>query len=113
MADNTRIEKFKELLANEPRNPMLHFGLGNELLKHGRHTEAAKSYQAAIEANPRYTAAYRQLGKALEQSNQRQAAQNAYRSGIAIGNDVGDLQTVKEMRVFLRRLEAQLETPEL
>ncbi len=105
MADNARIEKFKELLANEPRNAMLHYGLGNEFLKHGRHAEAAKSYQAAIQANPRYTEAYRQLGKAFEKSNQREPARHAYQNGIAVGSDVGDLQTVKEMRVFLRRLE--------
>jgi hypothetical protein len=32
-------------------------------------------------------------------------ARHAYQNGIAVGSDMGDLQTVKEMRVFLRRLE--------
>ena len=90
MTDDERIEKFKELLAKEPRDAMLHYGLGNEYLKHGRHAEAAKSFQAAIEANPRDTAAYRQLGKAFEKSNQRDAARRAFQNGIAVGDEMGD-----------------------
>ena len=91
---------------------MLHYGLGIEFLKRGRHAEATQSFEAAIEANPRYTAAYRQLGKAFEESNQRDAAERAYQNGIAVGEKTGDLQTVKEMKVFLRRLGSPPEPPD-
>jgi len=54
MADDSRIQKFQELLAKDPRDPMLHFGLGNELSKSGRFAEAVESFEEAIRVNPNY-----------------------------------------------------------
>jgi Flp pilus assembly protein TadD len=109
MADDSRIQKFRELLAKDLRDPMLHFGLGIELSKSGRVADAVESFEEAIRVNPKYTAAYRQLGKSLETLGRTDEAQRAYKDGIAIGAETGDLQTVKEMKVFLGRLEADSE----
>lgn len=109
MADDSRIQKFQELLATDPQDPMLHFGLGIELSKSGRIVDAIESFEGAIRVNPKYTAAYRQLGKCLETSGRKDEARRAYKDGIALGLETGDLQTVKEMKVFLGRLEADSE----
>ncbi len=109
MADDSRIQKVQELLAKDPRDPMLHFGLGNELSKNGRFAEAVESFEEAIRVNPNYTAAYRQLGKSLEKLGRKDEARRSYKDGIAAGLETGDLQTVKEMKVFLRRLGADSE----
>ena len=53
------------------RDPMLHYGLGNELSKSGRFADAVESFEEAIRVNPNYTAAYRQLGKSLEKLGAR------------------------------------------
>ena len=106
MADDSRIKKFQEFLAKDPRDPMLHYGLGNELSKSGRFADAVESFEEAIRVNPNYTAAYRQLGKSLEKLGRKDEARRAYEDGIALGPKTGDLQTVKEMKVFLKRLEA-------
>lgn len=106
MADDSRIQKFQLLLAKDPQDPMLHYGLGIELSRSGRFEEAVGSFEEAIRVNPKYTAAYRQLGKSLETLGRNEEAQRAYQDGIALGLETGDLQTVKEMKVFLKRLEA-------
>ncbi|GEM_PF-4152932 len=48
MADDSRIQKFEEFLAKDPRDPMFHYGLGNELSKSGRVADAVESFEEAI-----------------------------------------------------------------
>ena len=93
------------MLAKVPSSELLHYGLGLEYLKAGRFHAAAESFRATIRLWPQYTAAYRQLGKALEMSSDAEGARQAYLEGVTIGEQIGDLQTVKEMGVFLRRLD--------
>jgi Flp pilus assembly protein TadD len=88
---------------------MLHFGLRDELSKSGRFVEAVESFEEAIRVNPNYSAAYRQLGKSLEKLGRKDEARRAYRDGIASDLETGDLQTAKEMKVFLKRLRADSE----
>lgn len=110
MADDSRIHKFQELLAKDPQDPMLHYGFGNELLKGERFADAVQSFEEAIRINPNYTAAYRQLGKSLASLDRNDEARRAFEDGIALGLETGDLQTVKEMKVFLRRLGTHSDT---
>lgn len=101
----SRIEQFKEVLALDPNDEVVHYGLGEEYLKAGMHEEAVQEFEAVIRLRPEYTAAYRELGKALEKTGRIDEAKEAYRKGIEIGQRTGDLQTKKEMEVFLKRLE--------
>ena len=54
---------------------------------------------------PDYSAAHRGLGRALERTGQTAEAIIAYKQGLEVATKNGDLQTVKEIEVFLRRLE--------
>ncbi len=101
----TKIEQFKRFVAQHPESAIVHYGLGNVYLKAGLAEEAAESYRAVIRLKSDYTAAHRELGRALEKLGDSEGARQAYRDGIAIGAKTGDLQTVKEMQVFLRRLD--------
>ncbi len=101
----TKIEQFKRFVAQHPESAIVHYGLGNVYLKAGLAEEATESYRAVIRLKPDYTAAYRELGRALEKLEDSEGARQAYRDGIAIGAKTGDLQTVKEMQIFLRRLD--------
>src|SRR5438552_533334 len=49
-------------------------------------------------------AAYRGLGRALERAGRLDEARAAYRRGLEVARQTGDLQTGKEIEVFLRRL---------
>jgi Flp pilus assembly protein TadD len=100
-----RIAAFRKLLEAEPGDPLLRYGLGLELLKAGRAPEAAAEFAEAARLSPDHTAAYREWGKALERAGRPGEAREAWRRGVEVSRRTGDLQTRKEMEVFLRRLE--------
>ena len=83
---------------------MLRFSLGNALLGEGDAAAAIDELQRALAFDPDYSAAWKLLGKARLEAGQREAAADAWRSGIAAANRRGDKQAGKEMTVFLRRL---------
>ena len=61
-----------------------------------------------LRAYPRYSAAWKVLGKALHESGALTEAREAYREGIAAAEARGDIQAAKEMTVFARRIDKQL-----
>ena len=103
--ESGRISEFREVVELFPDDAVPRFGLATALLEAGEGDEAAREFQRVIEMKPDYTAAYRGLGRALERLGRLQEAKEIYRRGIAVGERTGDLQTKKEMEVFLRRLE--------
>jgi Tfp pilus assembly protein PilF len=97
--------RFEQLLASGKDGALLRFGLGTQYLKAGDAARAIEHLRRAVELDPQYSAAWKLLGKALEQTAEPQAAAQAYRSGIAAADLRGDKQAAREMGVFLRRLE--------
>ena len=101
----SRLEQFREIVDLEPDDYFAHFGYASELFDVGRYPEAALEFREAIRLKPDFSAAFRDLGKALERSGAPAEAMQAYGQGIPIAERNGDLQTLKEMQVFLKRLE--------
>jgi Flp pilus assembly protein TadD len=101
----SRLEQFQQIVDMDPNDYFSHFGYGSALFDVGRYAEAAQEFRAAIRLKPDYSAAFRDLGKALERSGAHAEAGQVYRQGIPIAERNGDLQTLKEMQVFLKRLE--------
>jgi predicted Zn-dependent protease len=99
---------FERMLAAGKDGALLRFSLGNEYLKAGRADVAVGHLRRAVELDPGYTAAWKVLGRALNDSGQAQEALNAYREGIAVAERKGDKQAGKEMQVFARRIEKAL-----
>jgi predicted Zn-dependent protease len=102
------LENFLAMLAAGRDNALLRFSLGNEYLKQGDAAEAAEHLRRAVEQDPKYSAAWKLLGKALADSNQLTEALAAYQQGIAVAEARGDKQAAKEMGVFARRIQKQL-----
>lgn len=100
-----RVAQFKEVAALFPDDPVARFGLANAYLEAGLAEPAAREFEETLRLKPDYTAAYRGLGRALEKAGRLDEARAAYRKGIETALETGDLQTKKEMEVFLRRLE--------
>ena len=98
------IERFEALLAAGKDGALLRFGLGSEYLKAGDAERAAMHLREALALDPGYSAAWKLLGKALERGDPVRAAE-AWRKGIDAAGAKGDKQAVREMQVFLRRLE--------
>jgi len=99
------LETFEKMLSQGKDNALLRFSLGNEYHKAGRLPEAITHLRAALDFDPRYSAAWKMLGKTLAENGETGAALATYRQGIAAAEAKGDLQAVKEMQVFARRLE--------
>jgi Flp pilus assembly protein TadD len=105
MAGEDRIAEFKEVAELMPDDPVVRFGLAAAYLDAGQAENAVDEYRETIRLKPDYSAAYRGLGRALERAGRGAEAVAAYRQGLEVATRNGDLQTVKEIEVFLRRLE--------
>lgn len=103
------IDNFEAMLAQGRDNALLRYSLGNEYLKQGDAVRAAEHLRLAVEHDAQYSAAWKLLGKALTDSAAWSEALAAYRQGIAVAEARGDKQAAKEMGVFARRIEKQLQ----
>ena len=104
----SRSEMFRKLLQRNPTNPMVLYSLGNELFKEGRYGEARDHLQRAVANKPDYSVAYRMLGRANYELGENDEARNIFEKGKEVARENGDLQTVKEIDVFLRRLQKRV-----
>ena len=106
MPERDRIAEFKEVADLMPDDPVVRFGLAGAYLDAGQAESAVIEYEETIRLKPDYSAAHRGLGRALERAGRRDEALAAYRKGLEVATRIGDLQTKKEIEVFLRRLES-------
>jgi predicted Zn-dependent protease len=99
----------ERMLAAGTDNVMLRYALGSALLKASAAEEAVVHLRKGLELAPDHSASWKLLGKALTAAGDAAAAVAAYEQGIATAEAKKDVQAVKEMRVFLKRLRRQLE----
>lgn len=102
------LDNFLSMLAGGRDNALLRFSLGNEYLKQGDAAQAVEHLRRAVEHDPKYSAAWKLLGKALTDVEAWNEALAAYQQGIAVAEARGDKQAAKEMSVFAKRIEKQL-----
>lgn len=96
---------FERLLASGKDGALLRYSLGNEYLKDGEAASAVEHFTRATALDPRYTAAWKLLGKALQAAGRDDDALAAWRRGIEVARVRGDKQAEKEMEVFAKRIE--------
>jgi Flp pilus assembly protein TadD len=106
VAERDRIAEFKEVVELMPDDPVVRFGLAGAYLDAGQAESAILEYEETIRLKLDYSAAaHRGLGRALERAGRRDEAQAAYRKGLDVAARTGDLQTKKEIEVYLHRLD--------
>ena len=101
-------EKLEAMLGSGRDDFLLRYGLGNAYLSEGNPEAAIAHLEIATQQNASHSAAWKLYAKALAETEQYGAARDAYQSGIEVAVQNGDRQAEKEMRVFLRRVEKQL-----
>lgn len=106
---SSAIANLQKLIGTPRDGALLRFSLGNEYLKAGDRDSAVLHLREAVSRDAGYSAAWKLLGKALADSGRLAEALAAYREGIAVAERKGDRQAEKEMTVFARRVEKQLE----
>ncbi|EXI87910.1 MAG: type IV pilus biogenesis/stability protein PilW [Candidatus Accumulibacter sp. BA-94] len=108
MTTNALIENLEKLLGSPRDGALLRYSLGSEHLKAGDWAQASLRLREAVERDGNHSAAWKLLGRALAEGNQLAEALAAYEQGIVVAQRRGDVQAVKEMRVFVRRLRRQV-----
>ncbi len=98
------IANLEKLIGGPRDGALLRYSLGSEWLKAGDAAKAAAYLRAALELDTQYSAAWKLLGKALAESGEIDAAQDAFANGIRVAEEKGDKQAAKEMAVFAKRL---------
>lgn len=98
------LESLEKMLGKGIDNALLRFGLGKGYLDLGDNAKAAEHLQRCVEFDPKYSAAWKLLGKAHSGFGDTAAARAAWQQGITAAQAHGDKQAEKEMSVFLRRL---------
>ena len=102
---SARLDSLRALRGGPRDGALLRVALANALIAEDSNAEAIAELRRALEFDPDYSAAWKQLGKLLADCSDAAAAIAAYRSGIAAAQKRGDKQAEKEMAVFLKRLQ--------
>ncbi len=99
------IDKLHGMRGGPHDGPLLRVALANALIAEGDTVEAIAELRRALEFDPDYSAAWKQLGKLLADSGDATTAIAAYKQGITAAQKRGDKQAEREMAVFLKRLQ--------
>lgn len=107
MSRDALIASLRQQCGGPRDGALLRYALGNALLEAGDAMAAVEELRHALRFDPRYSAAWKLLGKACLAADDRAGAAEAWRQGIAVAQERGDKQAEKEMAVFLRRLQRE------
>jgi predicted Zn-dependent protease len=97
----SRIDIFKQMLATDPGNTMVMFGLAKEYEKAGRDEELIETLNRYLEAAEDEGNAFGMLAGAYERTGQRDKARDAYQRGIETAQRHGHPGMAEEYRMTL------------
>ena len=103
------LESLEKMLAKGMDNALLRFGLGKGYLDAGDSARAVEHLQRCVEFDPKYSAAWKLLGKAWLAAGNNERARRAWEQGIQAASGHGDKQAGKEMSVFIKKLDRKAE----
>lgn len=101
MANTSRMQQLEALLADDPNDPFLRYGLAMEHASSGDEETGARLLVELIQVRPEYVPAYLQAGQLLARLDRVDEAQGVYRTGIAAAMKKGDVHAAGEMQQFL------------
>ena len=99
----------RELLDQNPDDPIRWLELGRDLIELNLQTEAVDALRRAVELNPTHTAAHRDLGRSLLESGNSTEAAEVFAHAISLAEKSGDIRTGREIHQYLRRAERSLD----
>lgn len=97
-------QALEKMLAQGQDNALLRYTLGSICLKEKAFEQAAQHLKRGLEMDDKHSASWKLYGKALAELGRAEEAKAAYDNGIVVAEARGDVQAVKEMRVFRKRL---------
>jgi len=97
----SRLMALKDMVAQNPRNSFLRYGLAMEYRNAGDLEGAAEEFRALMEADPDYVAAYFHGGQTLEKLGRGDEAREVYRNGREAAHRKGDHHARAEIAAAL------------
>ena len=94
----TRLEKLQEMVAQNPADSFLRYGLAMEHRNTGDLEAAVLEFRALMAADPDYSAAYFQGGQTLERLGRLDEARELYRTGVEVTTRKGEAHARDEMQ---------------
>ncbi|QIL79514.1 tetratricopeptide repeat protein [Diaphorobacter sp. HDW4A] len=98
-------QRLEAMLASGKETSLLRYTLGKNYIEAEQFERAREHLERAVELDPNYSVAWKFLGKAALELGDREASRAAWNRGLACAEARGDAQVVKELGVFLRRLD--------
>ena len=105
MNQTAMIARLQAMLDKGQDNALLRMTLGKAALDEDRAADAVLHLSRATEFDPQLSVAWKLLGKAHAALNDDAAARAAFSQALASAEAKGDAQVVKEVGVFMRRLD--------
>ncbi len=102
---NDMTQRLEAMLASGKETALLRYTLGKNYFDAQQYAIAREHLVRAVELDGQYSVAWKFLGRAALESGDRNAARDAWTRGMACAEAKGDAQVVKELTVFLRRLD--------
>jgi Tfp pilus assembly protein PilF len=96
-----------KMLSKGRDDAMLRFGIGSALFTENEFAQAVEHLEACLAHDETYTAAYKLLGKSYFKLGQQEDAKRTFDRGLPIAQAQGDKQTVKEITVFLKKINKE------
>ena len=104
MTGKSRKQQIEEMLADDPNDAFLLYGLAMEYVGAGQDEEAVLCFRQLLEAAPDYVPGYMQAGRTLARLDRVDEARAVFQAGIAQARQKGDVHAAEEMAGFLEGL---------
>jgi Flp pilus assembly protein TadD len=101
MTGKTRRQQIEELLAEDPDDAFLRYGLAMEHVSEGDDESAVRCLENLTAVAADYVPAYLQLGQALARLGRPEQARRAWGRGVEVARRQGDRHAADEMQGFL------------
>lgn len=100
----SRLEQLQEMVAQDPNNNLVRYGLAQEYANSGRPEEALAEFTRLIETTPDYVAGYFHGGRTLGKLGRMDEARQMYRRGVEACSRTGNAHALSEMQAALDEL---------
>lgn len=101
----SRIERYRKVIALDPADVLGYFSLGSALLEAKRLDGARAAFEQAVSVNSEHSPSYFNLGLVLESLGRKEEAVKIYETGIPVAEKRGDMIPLKKMQARLAMLK--------
>lgn len=105
MAEQTRVEMLKDILAQDPTNKLARYGLAMEFGNAGQIDQCLAEFNLLIEQDPLYANAYFMAAQSLQRAERTDEAKEMLNKGIVAAQRSGNKHAESEMQGMLDELE--------